>query len=83
MVYLLNKIGDGFFSLLVVVIVPLAPQILRNLKAETPNLTNHIVEPCYHQGPRLLLSGFTVFSCGFSPHCHKKAAIISNIAPTF
>ena len=83
MVYLLNKIGDGFFSLLVVVLVFVFPQILRNLKAENPNLTNYIVVPCYHQGPRLLLSGFTIFSCGFSPHSHKKATIISNVAPTF
>ena len=41
----LNKIGDGFFSLLVVVVIVVV--FFPNLKAENPNLTDHIVVPCY------------------------------------
>ena len=41
----LNKIGDGFFSLLVVVVIVVV--FSPNLKAENPNLIDHIVVPCY------------------------------------
>lgn len=48
-------------------------QILRNLKAENPNITV----------PRRTRVYFLASPGGFSPYSHKRAAIILNIAPTF